>query len=211
MGHKICSMMAGFVVLLFMATAGHATTINFDDLVGGVDIYHLTPVSNQYAALGVVFSDPAGADGALIGDNIGLSGFSEPNVLFAWQHQSSDAGDLRLDFTVSPTTVSLDAMLSQDYYLEEIAYGPGGVYLGTFTFTPVSQYGVAQYDTITAPSAISYLLLTSHPAGDPAYFGNFSIDNLSFNATTPEPQSLIMLLSGVGLVGTSLRRRFKSE
>lgn len=210
MGRKMCSIMTGLVVLLFMATAGHATTINFDDLVGGVDIYHLTPVSNQYATLGVVFSDLAGPVGALIGDDIGLSGFSEPNVLFAWQHQSSDAGDLRLDFTVSPTTVSLDAMLSQDYYLVGIAYGPGSVYLGTYTFAPVSQYGVAQYDTITAPSAISYLLLTSHPASDPTYFGNFSIDNLSFNAT-PEPQSLIMLLSGVGLVGTSLRRRFKSK
>ncbi len=146
--------------------------------------------------------------GALIGDNIGLSGFSEPNVLFSWQHQGDNSGDLRLDFTVGPKNISLITMLSQSYYLEALAYGSGNVLLGTFDSAVEQTYGVAIPFSLSTNTAISYVLMTSHPSDDPNYFGNFSIDNLTFDTSVPEPQSLVMLLSGLGVGGASLRRKF---
>jgi len=210
MSRKICSIFAGLALMFLVTAAAHATLINFDDIQGGNDINHLNLVSNQYAGLGVIFSDPAGPVGALIGDNIGLSGFSEPNVLFAWQHQADNSGDLRLDFSVGPRNISLITMLSSDYYLEALVYGSSGL-LGTFDSAVEASYGAAIPLSFSTSQPIEYILLTSHPEGNPEYFGNFSIDNLSFDSsggTTPEPQSFILLLSGIGIATASLRGRF---
>jgi hypothetical protein len=81
---------------------------------------------------------------------------------------------------VNIDSVTLDGFLSADYYLTAIAYGAGNTLLGTTNFPAPGPYGVGQSYTITEASPISYLLLTSHPSGNPSFFGNFSIDNLSF-------------------------------
>jgi hypothetical protein len=57
-------------------------------------------------------------------------------------------------------------------------------------------------------------LLTSHPAGDPSFFGNFLIDNLSFAGTTiPESSTWAMMLlgfAGLGFAGYRTSRKTAS-
>jgi hypothetical protein len=205
LGNTFAVALAATVITCFGTVPGSATLINFDNLAAG------TLVTTQYASDGVVFSDAAGPDIADLGSNYGLTGYSPPNVLFVNQHQSDDSGDLRLDFSVSITSVTFLGFLSDDYYLTAIAYGAGGTLLGTTNFSPAPAYGVATPYTISETSPISYLLLTTHPAFEPSFFGNFSIDNLSFaGATVPEASTWAMMLigfAGLGFAGYRQRRK----
>jgi len=92
--HLTIARLAVAVALSLGGTANsRAAFINFDDLVASTGYTSPTDVSTRYSALGVVFSDPAGPSGA-------VAGFTSTNVFMANQHQATDAGDLRLSFSV---------------------------------------------------------------------------------------------------------------
>src|SRR3954471_23401284 len=98
----IAARIAVAVALSLSGTAnGQAAFINFDDLVASTFYTSPTDVSTRYSGLGVTFSDPAGPSGA-------VAGFTSSNVFVANQHQTTDAGDLRLNFSIPVTAVSLD-------------------------------------------------------------------------------------------------------
>jgi len=196
---------------LACASSANAAVINFDDLTGSGNFFAPTPVSNQYSSLGVVFSDPSGPVGASLGSTLQYSGYSSPNVLFAFQGQSDgDAGDLRLDFSVPVENVSWNAFLSESYYMTAMAYGYNGALLSSFTTSPVATFGDAMSVDITTSAPISYLLLTSQPTFLPGFYGNFGIDDLTFDSpvsATPLPAALPLFAGGLGILGVLGRRR----
>jgi hypothetical protein len=211
-----------FCVFVFTAFAGtsQAVIINFDDIPGATSVFSLTPVSNQYAGLGVTFSDPAGVVGAIKGATIEGTGYSSPNVLFAWQHQADDTGDLRISFTGGTRNVAFDAFLSTYYYLHVLAYGAQDVLISDHVFAIEEDYAQAQHDVITSDVPIQYLLLTSHPSTDPqyftsglpSYFGNFSIDNLSFDvASSDVPEPATGMLMATGLLALCARAKHRRQ
>ena len=197
--------------LLTVAASSYASTsfINFDNLSASSSINSITtPVSNQYASQGVIFSDLAGPVGTVLGTAVSVTGYSSPNVLFAWQHQTTgDAADLKMAFTGTTQSVSFDSFLSADYYLNAYAYDSKGVLIGTYTSGSGQPYGALMHNVINTSSPINYLLVTSHPSSDSGYYGNFSIDNLSFQTSpVPEPESYALMLGGLGLMGFIARR-----
>jgi hypothetical protein len=66
------------VIACFGSVPSSATLITFDNLVGGTSIGAPTPVTTQYAGLGVVFSDPSGPMGAVLGSVVEVTGYSPP-------------------------------------------------------------------------------------------------------------------------------------
>jgi len=196
----------GAAALISLSAYGQAAVITFDDIQGGIGYSSPNPVSNQYAALGVTFSDLAGTVGAVTGASLNLSGFSGNNVLFATQHQSNDSGDLRINFLSGTNSVAFDAFLSASYYLSAFAYASNGSLINSYTFNGSPNYGVGFHNSISTGTSISYLLLTSHPNGTPNNYGNFSIDNLNVSAV-PEPETYAMLLAGLGVIAASVKRR----
>jgi hypothetical protein len=207
MHHKLFAWVAA--VCLLGAGAANATTINFDNVSGGPNIFSPTDVSTLYAGLGVTFSDPAGPAGAVVnstGPQVATP--TLPNIFFANQHQSSDAGDLQINFTNGTPNVSLDYFLSTDFYLSFFAYDQGGGLIIQGNLPPTSSYGQLEHLGLSSVNPIYQLVLTSHPNGNSAYFGNFSIDDLKFNgAAVPEPANWVMMLIGFGGLGAVMRSR----
>jgi hypothetical protein len=172
--------------------------VNFDDLVASTLYTSPTDVSTRYSALGVTFSDPAGPFGA-------VAGFTSTNVLVANQHQATDTGDLRLDFSipVNSVTVDFNPFFFGPAALHVLAFGSGNTLLGTFDFAQ----GPATA-TINTGSNINHLLLAAHPNLEPLTFDNFTIDNLSFGVSAvPEPSTWAMMILGFAGVGFMAYRR----
>jgi PEP-CTERM motif-containing protein len=190
-----------FALSLAGVASSQAAFINFDDLVASTYYTSPTDVSTRYSALGVTFSDPAGPFGA-------VAGLTSSNVLMANQHQTTDAGDLRLDFSVPVTSVTFDfnPFFFGPSALHVLAFDSGNNLIGTFDFAqgPVTA-------AINTSVDIDYLLLAAHPVLKPQTFDNVTIDNLSFGVSAvPEPSTWAMLLigfAGIGLVSYRIRER----
>jgi hypothetical protein len=188
----------GVALSLTAVGSSEAAFIDFDDLVASTGYTSPTDVSTRYSALGVTFSDPAGPFGA-------VAGFTSTNVLVALQHQTTDAGDLRLDFSVPVTSVSFDF---NPYFfgpsaLHVLAFDASNSLLGTFDFAqgPVTA-------GINTGSNIDHLLLAAHPNLAPQTFDDFTIDNLSFGVSAvPEPSTWAMMILGFAGIGFMAYRR----
>jgi hypothetical protein len=201
----IVKFVVGLFLSLALSLAGVASSkaafVNFDDLVASTFYTSPTDVSTRYSALGVTFSDPAGPFGA-------VAGFTSSNVLVANQHQTTDAGDLRLDFSVPVTSVTFDfnPFFFGPSALHVLAFDASNSLIGTFDFAqgPVTA-------VINTNLNIDYLLLAAHPDLKPQTFDNITIDNLSFGVSAvPEPSTWAMLLigfAGIGLVSYRARQR----
>jgi hypothetical protein len=196
----IAARIAVAVALSLCGTANsRAAFIDFDDLVASTGYTSPTDVSSRYSALGVIFSDPAGPSGA-------VAGFTSTNVFMANQHQTTDAGDLRLSFSVPVTTITLDfaSYFFGPSSLHALAFDSSNGLLGTFDFA-----GDPLTVTInTGQNPIGYLLLAAHPTQQPNVFGNFTIDNLSFGVSAvPEPSTWAMMILGFAGIGFIAYRR----
>ena len=191
-------MSLGLALFLVGIGPSGAAVITFDDLTASTGYTAPTDVRTRYSALGVTFSDPAGPSGA-------VAGFTSTNVFVANQHQTTAAGDLRLDFSVPVRFVTFDF---NPYF-----FGPAGLnvqafdasnsLIGTFSFAqgPITA-------TISTGSNIDYLLLAAHPETAPQTFDNFTIDNVSFGVSAvPEASTWAMMILGFASVGFMAYRR----
>lgn len=192
------SLFLGLSLSFTGAASSEAAFINFDDLVASTFYTSPTDVSTRYAALGVTFSDSAGPFGA-------VAGFTSSNVLVANQHQTTDAGDLRLDFSIPVTSVSFDfnPFFFGPSALHVLAFDASNSLLGTFDFA----LGPVTAD-INTGSNIDHLLIAAHPSLDPQTFDNITIDNLSFGiSAVPELSTWAMMILGFAGTGFMAYRR----
>ena len=197
-----CTRMVMFAVAtIFSATVAHATLINFDDLppLVGDDPSEPTPVTNQYAALGVLFDTAAIATdvaGVRSGPN-GITDFYGP--------------DMEIRFTgLLPTSLSMFvSSANQDSIFIDI-FGADGL-LGSIATdgwrgteemsTPYRDQQLVAF----AGAPISYLHVASF------YFrrGSLLIDDLTFthdSANVPEPTGLSLLVVGLAMLFVQRRR-----
>jgi hypothetical protein len=198
-----------FAILAVPATA--STVIDFEDVAGGTSIFTPTDVSAHYAAQGVTFSDSAGPSGVILSS---APGYPTPlnNVFFAHQHQSTDDGDLFINFSQDATAVSLNFYLSADYFLSYATFDSGNALISSGSTAPLLISGAEQILSLS-DIGVRSLRLTSHASfsgGD--RYGNFGIDNLKFatgaaTSAVPEPSAWATMIAGFGIIGGLARRK----
>lgn len=176
--------------------------MGFDDLAGGSCNLCGPSVTNQYAGLGVTFSNPSfpGQDTADTNLTFGIPNSSGPNALFVFQGGGlASIAPFQIHFSIPVNTVGFDYASSLDAFLQVDAYAPNGTFLETLTYvgssTPV---GLGGFAGIEEASNIGRLDLSYHPNFNPALSYNFSIDNVAF-VETPEPAT--GALAGIGILG----------
>lgn len=194
-----CASIAMAAACIFGASLANATLINFDDLppLVGDDPTEPTPVTNQYAALGVTFQYGAIHDGDhVLSPPNGLSDFYGPG--------------LEIYFSgVLPTYVSFYVSSSNEDSVGINASGPAG-YVSSVetdgwrgTEENSTPYRDQQFVSF-AGSEISRLSLGTYYNRR----GALIIDDLTFThdvASVPEPSMLTLFAGGIGLL--ILRRR----
>ena len=187
---------------MFSASMASATLINFDDLppLVGDDPSEPTPVTNQYAALGVLFDTAAIAT-----DVSGVR--SAPNGITDFY-----GPDMRITFTgLLPTSLSMFvSSANQDSIFIDV-FGADGL-LGSIvtdgwrgTEEASTPYRDQQLVAFSG-APISYLNIGSF------YFrrGSLLIDDLMFtndSTSVPEPTTLSLFAAGLALLLVQRRRR----
>jgi PEP-CTERM motif len=190
----------------------NATFINFDDLTGGACNLCGPSVTNQYASLGVTFSNPSfpGQDTADTNLTPLITNSSLPNALFVEQGGQigeTPAMPFQILFSVPETMVGLVYGSSTDSYLQLDAYDSTNTLLETLTFVGSSApIGLAGFAGIQESTGIARLDVSYHPNSDPSRTLNFSIDNLRFEGSSvPEPSTLGLM--AIGILGIAVLRR----
>ena len=219
---KSLSLLAACATLAAASPSFAATVINFDTLPGGAVVADKTPITNQYASLGVTFSAIA-AGGATVapvatnyaggpvgpnysGNFLGNAPDGSP-FIFTPTFELTPRYDLvRILFSGGANNVSLSLNNFDNQNRTTFnAYDAGGTLLQTFTFQAnqgwtrvnVGAAGVARLD-----------LVASAVGGFTNYFG---IDQLTFDAAAtpgvPEPTTWAMMIVGFGMIGGAARHR----
>jgi hypothetical protein len=198
---KSCALSA----IVLLSLPAHAVLINFDDLTyvpGDEEFPHFadTPVSDQYASLGLYI-----ADGYLLpyGDSDDPDFISGPNFLLGGNSMTLFfSGEL-------PTHVGMYVMSPQEDAIFLEAYGTSGLiaivqtagYAGPFVDSP---YVPKQYVTFNSNEGIDRIDVRN-------FYGSrvsAMIDDLTFtHASVPEPS--LFALMGIGLATLFYRRRKK--
>ena len=188
----------------FLAATSGITTIDFDDIASG------TPFAgDEYAAQGILFSQPLGAQMYISLPNIAFTPRTEPNVLGLGGGSTPGIEDLQLDLLTPQHAVGLWAIDSEftapgfdeqiEFYnaaldliavipLPHLGYSSGGPE-GNFFFGVISADPIARVIMREAPN-------------EPEQFETVAWDNIYFGV--PEPATFALLLLGGAAV---LRRR----
>jgi hypothetical protein len=192
--------------LALIGTPIHATTIDFDSLIGGA-IGGGEPVTDQYQSLGIIFSDSY-AGGASANDTITslMAGASGPNVLWVDQGSGSLTGQyLQIDFAEAINHVETLFGISRNANFTMEAYGRLGL-LGS-----ISSIGDTTIEDLASGTAaltfdgITSIHMFSLINGNSV---NFSIDNLTVSVV-PEPATWILVSLGLLATGVMATRSRK--
>lgn len=184
-----------------------ATTINFDDLAGGISVETGEIVTTQYASLGVTFVNPDYTSRANSSLATQLEGQSDPNILFVRQNGPNPFGDPQQIFFSSPMfRVGTFFETSEDATITMSAFSPTGVFLESVTLT--GTFDAPDFLTgfigLEEAGGIGRIELFSRANFPGAANFNFGIDDLRFEPV-PEPNTLALF--ALGFVGAILRRR----
>lgn len=195
-----------------------ATVVDFSDLTGGDCNLCGPTVSNQYATLGVVFSNPSFPGDDTVDTNLAafLPDFPFPNTLFVYQGgliSDAPAVPFQISFSVPVTMVGFDYGSSLDAYLEVDVYGANNQWIDTLIFVGNrAPIGLDGFAGIQESTPIAQLDVSYHPYSDPSRTLNFAVDDLRFEASsTPEPSSIAFLATGLFVLALYRRRRWGSR
>lgn len=191
-------------VSLTFAGAANAATITFDEYAANNSN---APITSLYSSLGVVFgSDNAGTWGGLgngdpgnwdlMGTNgsafLGNNGTTNGNSYVTTISFTSPIASLAFDISRSNGS-SAGQTLAANIYLGSTLVGSQSITLGAVNQWTSVSFGAGSYDK---------LVLTGSATG----FSPYGIDNLQI-AAVPEAETYAMLLAGLGLMGSIVRRR----
>ncbi len=186
-----------FVSAIALTTTAHAVLITFDDLPPPADPGQFagTPVTDEYASLGLIVNDGYLAGSGVPGSDQSLYGAPFLNLSFV-------GGTL-------PTYVSLYVSAPAHDRVSVDATGPGGwghtVETAGAGWPESTPYRDNQYVSFYSATGISNLDLSAF------YFlrTGAAIDNLYFGnvAPVPEPASLVLGAAGVLTLWAARRRR----
>lgn len=194
-----------FAGILAAALPAGAITITFDTDAGGSPLvapsaFGLTiPLTTLYTPLGVTFSGVNGVSGSIlnVGSNFGIGTVSGDNFLAF--NDFSTATIERIDFANPQASVDLFVGVgngnSSTFTLR--AFDSGDNQLAIDSATPGD--GIYAHLFVTNPNIAYVTVATEGPT--------MVIDDLTFNATVPEPASLALLGAGLVSLGAVRRRR----
>ncbi len=212
MGFRLTKRTALGLPVVFAALAvlpvsrASAVTVDFDTFPGGAPVPAATLITSQYSSVGVTFSSPASAGGALTFDDGEAS--SGPNCLVGLD-VSGTAG-------LYPITMDFIAGLASSVDVTLISVGCGTVtataYASDFstvldsvsvTRGPLAGIGFANHDPISLSGSgiarVTFSIFQNGPVTD-----GFGIDDVVFT-TVPTPA--VASLLGIGGLALTRRRR----
>ena len=211
-----------------LLTVAHATVITFEELPGGLTAMGNVPgaavptssqLTNQYlASSGVSFTSLAGY-AALVNHGIGNPTASNPNIIGG----TTSSGGLDYDapitisfFDVANTSINAvtDSFKIQgDWFplgsgqVFATAYSADGNVLGSTSDTDNKVFGVSGPVLQFSFGGIHSVVISGNN-------GTVGFDQLEYgvltpvpDASVPEPETLVLMLSGLGFIGFLARRR----
>jgi len=195
-----CYRLSGFaaVLILMLATpcALFADTISFEGL------FDSTPVTNQFAALGLLFSNTMAITAGITLNEFEFPPRSGDNVVF------DDGGSIIISFSplpvvsfggyftyLTPVTLTAFDALNNPVNSVSSAFLSNLALSGDLGSTP------NELLQVSVPGGISQVMITGDPAG-----GSFTLDDATF-APIPEPGTLSLLIIG-SLAFISARNKF---
>jgi hypothetical protein len=200
---SVCLSLCGGTIDVF-SLSNHTVIITFDDLAGGTCTLCGTPVTNQYAPLGVKFNNPSfpGQDTADTNLTYGIPNASFANALYVAQGGHMDDPPVmpfQILFSVAVSKVGFNYASSADSFLRLDAYDSNDTLLESLTYVGgPSPIGFGGFAGLQEATAISRLDVSYHPDSDPRRSFNFSIDNLEFeSASVPEPSTFSLIAIGM--------------
>lgn len=199
------------------ALAQTPVMIDFDDLTAPCDLGSAVPLSDEYIALGVVFSigDPNGAAVLDECSTLGAPGFSPPNIAVIDPQASLATGG-------TPDTLSMQFPGAAPYRVGARVAGPPGTTIRLVcTVCPWSVPGCDVVASVTLGSAMQTIGVSSYSpfslgcqiySWDPV--GPWIIDDLAFGFQQPAPEITQLSVTGVSItialiavLGAALIRR----
>jgi MYXO-CTERM domain-containing protein len=176
--------------------------IDFEAFTDGVDIPEFTPITTQFADMGVTFSSTHD-DGPLIRQN-GFAGQSGINALMGNGGACSPCQPIYIDFAESILSASITALdVGMDGLFMRAFDEFGFEVASDYVSNPGTGYGYWDVLQVSSDAGISRLELRQEYQG--RHQEGYLIDDLRWERATPAPGALA-LLGLAGLAGTRRRR-----
>jgi hypothetical protein len=193
-------------------TSFSGTIINFDTLAGSSSVGSGEILANQYVGQGVTFSVPnfnAYANNGPLATGSSLT--SLPNVIWVNQGGGADgslAQGMDISFSTPQSAVGLYFAISASSTATLAVYDGATLIESVTSGLAPGNYALEGYLALSDPNITEAVVYSTNSGGQN---WNFAVDNLKFNGgVVPEPASMLLFATGLGLVAVA-RRRFSPK